>query len=295
MDFYSKGSNVGKSSSQQRYEEDKQNESNESNGSNKVIMQFKQDMSQKNKYAKHNYVSEDNYDKILADFKKNSDSSSQKQRNNQNAMNNSDEDKREVMSNGHAPFKSEDESNQSDQPSMNSSSQNDEEKREKQQYKVLKESLRQLQHRANTTLANQQKLMMGAMGDSGKDQGPGSGAAALTTNNYAQNYSVSSGHDEDQGDHINNIMQDSNYDDQGLSASGSDNQSSADGQEPPYDAGKYNIFGSPDGSNGKQNMKKLLMNNEEEEEANEDGPVITMSSPDVPASRAGVNGESAVE
>ena len=46
------------------------------------------------------------------------------------------------MSNCHAPFKSDDESNQSEQPSLDSSSQNDEEKKEKQQYKVLKESLR---------------------------------------------------------------------------------------------------------------------------------------------------------
>ena len=41
-------------------------------------------MSGKKKYAKHNYVSEDNYDKILNDFKKNSDSgnsSSQKEKN----------------------------------------------------------------------------------------------------------------------------------------------------------------------------------------------------------------------
>ena len=39
-------------------------------------------MSNKKKYAKHNYVSEDNYDKILNDFKKNSDSgnSSQKEK-----------------------------------------------------------------------------------------------------------------------------------------------------------------------------------------------------------------------
>ena len=45
-------------------------------------------------------------------------------------------------------------------------------------------------------------------------------------------------------------MQDSNYDDnQGLSASESDNESSNDGQAQAYNANKYNIFGSPAGSN----------------------------------------------
>lgn len=49
--------------------------------------------------------------------------------------------------------------------------------------------------------------------------------------NFAQNYSVSSGENDenDNEDHGNNGMQDSNYDDQGISASGSDNQSSGDG------------------------------------------------------------------
>jgi len=106
-------------------------------------------MSGKKKYAKHNYVSEDNYDKILNDFKKNSDSgnsSSQKEKNEKVIQSiqprKTNNTKNEVMSNCHAPFKSDDESNQSEQPSLDSSSQNDEEKKEKQQYKVLKESLR---------------------------------------------------------------------------------------------------------------------------------------------------------
>ena len=106
-------------------------------------------MSGKKKYAKHNYVSEDNYDKILNDFKKNSDSgnsSSQKEKNEKVIQSiqprKTNNTKNEIMSNSHAPFKSDDESNQSEQPSLDSSSQNDEEKKEKQQYKVLKESLR---------------------------------------------------------------------------------------------------------------------------------------------------------
>ena len=43
--------------------------------------------------------------------------------------------------------------------------------------------------------------------------------------NFAHNYSVSSGQDDDNDNeqNINNVMQDSNYDDQGISASGSDN------------------------------------------------------------------------
>jgi hypothetical protein len=108
-------------------------------------------MSNKKKYAKHNYVSEDNYDKILNDFKKNSDSgtSSQKEKDEKVIGGGSGHierktatNKKDAMGTCHAPFKSDDESNQSDQPSLNSSSQNDEEKKEKQQYKVLKESLR---------------------------------------------------------------------------------------------------------------------------------------------------------
>lgn len=57
-------------------------------------MHFKQDMSHKKKYAKHNYVSGDNYDKILGEFKKNSDTSSSQQKrkeSNQKVKNNNNQ------------------------------------------------------------------------------------------------------------------------------------------------------------------------------------------------------------
>jgi hypothetical protein len=97
--------------------------------------------------------------------------------------------------------------------------------------------------------------------------------------NFAQNYSVSSGQDDDnENEHlVNNVMQDSNYDDQGISASGSDNQSSADdGQDPPYNASKFNIFGSPNVSTSNKKVplqgakKKTMMQTNNEDDDDED-------------------------
>jgi len=231
IDFYSKA-DASKLPRRSFLEEDKQNESPGSNGSNKLLTQFKQDISRKKQYAKHNYVSEDHYDKILGGLKKHSGGSSNSSQENQ-TQNNQGESNQDVLGVGHAPFKSDDESNQSDQASVNSSSQNEEEKKEKQQYQVLKESLRNLQQRANTTLANQQKLMLNNEGQDGQ-------------NNLAHNYSMSSGN-EDGAD--GNILQDSNYDDnQGLSASGSDNNNSNSGSARGSFEKKLNIFGSPGAS-----------------------------------------------
>lgn len=122
LDFYQKNNNVAQVKRDTfDDEEEKQNESNDSNGSNKLLVQFKQDMSNKKKYAKHNYVSEDNYDKILNDFKKNSDSanSSQKEKDEKvigsSIMDRKTTYKKQIMTSCHAPFKSDDESNQSDQ------------------------------------------------------------------------------------------------------------------------------------------------------------------------------------
>ena len=100
--------------------------------------------------------------------------------------------------------------------------------------------------------------------------------------NLAQNYSVSSGqgYDDDNEQHMNNVMQDSNYDDQGISASASDNQSSADdGQDPPYTASKFNIFGSPNVSTGNKKVplqgakKKTLLNANEDDDDDDDDDV----------------------